>query len=185
MASRFWIGYFRVSGSCTNSRRRMFSHRTSSQSSRWGFLLAGGKSTRMGADKVFLEFGGQTLLQRALAVVATVCDGVTIVGDPAKFAEYQAAKREAPTYELVVADVFPGCGPLGGIHAALAHSSAALNLMLAVDMPFVSTDLLVFLFDAAENNDATITVPRTSKGLQPLCAVYRRDFFAIAEQALR
>jgi molybdopterin-guanine dinucleotide biosynthesis protein A len=60
-----------------------------------------------------------------------------------------------------------------------------LNLMLAVDMPFVSTDLLVFLFDAAENNDATITVPRTGKGLQPLCAVYRRDFFAVAEEALR
>jgi molybdenum cofactor guanylyltransferase len=139
----------------------------------------------MGADKVFLEFGGQTLLQRALAVMATVCDTVTIVGDPAKFAEHQAAKREAPKYESVVADVFPGCGPLAGIHAALAQSSAALNLMLAVDMPFVSTELLAFLFNTAESNDATITVPRTSKGLQPLCAVYRRDFFTVAERALR
>jgi molybdenum cofactor guanylyltransferase len=139
----------------------------------------------MGADKVFLEFGGQTLLERALAVMATVCDTVTIVGDPAKFAEHQAAQREAPKYESVVADVFPGCGPLAGIHAALAQSSAALNLMLAVDMPFVSTELLAFLFNAAESNGATITVPRTSKGLQPLCAVYRRDFFTVAEQALR
>jgi molybdopterin-guanine dinucleotide biosynthesis protein A len=86
-----------------------------------------------------------------------------------------------------VADIFSGCGPLAGIHAALVHSPAELNLMLAVDMPFVSRELLAFLFAAAEdeNNHAVITVPRTSKGLQPLCAIYRRDFSTAAEQALR
>jgi molybdopterin-guanine dinucleotide biosynthesis protein A len=129
----------------------------------------------MGADKAFLEFGGQTLLDRALTVMAAVCDSVTIVGDPARFADYGP----------VVADVYPGCGPLAGIHAALAHSPAELNLMLAVDMPLVSGELLAFLFAAAENAGATITVPRTSNGLQPLCAVYRREFLTVAEQALR
>jgi len=84
-----------------------------------------------------------------------------------------------------VADIFSGCGPLAGIHAALVHSPAELNLMLAVDMPFVSTELLAFLFAVAENNDAIITVPRASKGLQPLCAVYRRSFSTVAEEALR
>jgi molybdenum cofactor guanylyltransferase len=148
--------------------------------SRMGFLLAGGKSSRMGSDKAFLDFGGQTLLDRALTVMGAVCDRVAIVGDPARF-----AKCESPKCESVVADIFPGCGPLGGIHAALVHSSAPLNLMLAVDMPFVSAELLAFLFAAAENTDATVTVPRTSHGLQPLCAVYRRDFCTIAEQALR
>ena len=146
-----------------------------------GFVLAGGKSSRMGAgpgkDKVFLEFGGQTLLDRALSVMGTVCDRVAIVGDPAKFTNY----------ESVVADIFPGCGPLAGIHAALLHSSAELNLMLAVDMPFVSRELLALLFAAAsdEANDAIITVPRSGRGPQPLCAVYRRDFSPVAEQALR
>jgi molybdopterin-guanine dinucleotide biosynthesis protein A len=144
-----------------------------------GFVLAGGKSSRMGAgtDKTLLEFGGQTLLDRALAVMGTVCDRVAIVGDPAKFTNY----------ESVVADIFRGCGPLAGIHAALVHSSAELNLMLAVDMPFVSGELLAFLFAAAtcEVNDAIVTVPRSGKGLQPLCAVYRRDFSPVAEQALR
>jgi molybdopterin-guanine dinucleotide biosynthesis protein A len=84
-----------------------------------------------------------------------------------------------------VADVFPGCGPLAGIHAALVHSPAELNLMLAVDMPFVSGELLAFLFAAADESNAIVTVPRSGKGLQPLCAVYRRDFFLVAEQALR
>jgi molybdopterin-guanine dinucleotide biosynthesis protein A len=147
-----------------------------------GFVLAGGKSSRMGAgtDKTFLEFGGQTLLDRALAVMGTVCDRVAIVGDPAKF-----TKSGSPKYESVVADLFPGCGPLAGIHAALAHSSAEFNLMLAVDMPFVSGELLAFLLAAAEESDAIVTVPRTGRGLQPLCAVYRRDFFLFAEKALR
>jgi molybdopterin-guanine dinucleotide biosynthesis protein A len=156
-----------------------------------GFVLAGGKSSRMGAgpdkgkDKTFLEFGGQTLLDRALAVVGTVCDRVAIVGEPAKFTKYESSKCGSSEHESVVADIFPGCGPLAGIHAALVHSSADLNLMLAVDMPFVSRELLAFLFGAAEKSDATVTVPRSGKGLQPLCAVYRRDFSSVAEQALR
>ena len=51
-----------------------------------GFLLAGGESSRMGADKAFLDFGGQTLLNRALTVMGAACGKVTIVGDPARFA---------------------------------------------------------------------------------------------------
>ena len=161
----------------------MLSHMSRTVPTRMGFVLAGGKSSRMGAgpdkekDKVFLKLGGQTLLDRALAVMGTVCDRVAIVGDPAKFRKY----------ESVVPDIFPGCGPLAAIHAALVHSSVELNLMLAVDMPFISRELLAFLFATAtsEGNDAVVTVPRSGKGLQPLCAVYRRDFSPVAEQALR
>jgi molybdenum cofactor guanylyltransferase len=153
----------------------MLFHMARTELSRMGFLLAGGMSSRMGEDKVFLDFGGQTLLHRALTAMGAVCERVTIVGEPEKFAQYGS----------VVADIFPGCGPLAGIHAALVHSLVELNLMLAVDMPFVSGELLAFLFAAAEKHDAIITVPRSGKGLQPLCAVYRRDFSAVAEQALR
>lgn len=148
-----------------------------SEPSRAGFLLAGGMSTRMGTDKAFLIFDGQTLLDRALIVMQTVCNRVTIVGDPSKFANYNAG--------AVIADIFPGCGPLAGIHSALVHSVAELNLMLAVDMPFVTAGLLSFLFAVAEKNAAVVTVPRVNDGLQPLCAVYRRDFAAAAERALR
>jgi len=172
----------------------MLFHMARSEPSRMGFLLAGGKSSRMGRniDKAFLDFGGQTLLDRALIVMDAVCNNVTIVGDPAKFTKYGSTKYGSAKYgssecRSVVADIFSGCGPLAGIHAALVHSPAELNLMLAVDMPFVSSELLAFLFAAAEdeNNHAIITVPHTGKGFQPLCAVYRRDFALAAEQALR
>lgn len=153
----------------------MLFHMDTGKRSRAGFVLAGGKSLRMGADKAFLEFDGQTLLSRALGVVAAVCGCVTIVGDPSRSRQYGTA----------VADIFPGCGPLGGIHAALASSHSELNLMLAVDMPFVTRELLEFLFAVAETSDAAITVPRVGKGFQPLCAIYRREFVATAEAALR
>jgi molybdopterin-guanine dinucleotide biosynthesis protein A len=143
------------------------------ENSRMGFILAGGQGSRMGTDKAFLIFRGCTLLERAITVLRPVCD-VAIVGDPAKFSDYGS----------VIEDAYPGCGPLAGIHAALMHSRAELNLVLAVDMPLVSTDLLAFLFASAANTGALVTVPHSARGFQPLCAVYRRPFAAAAERAL-
>jgi molybdenum cofactor guanylyltransferase len=138
------------------------------------FILAGGKSTRMGADKASITLDGRTLLSRALEVARSVTSDARIVGDAEKFAAF------APVAE----DVFRGCGPLGGIHAALRASSAELNLMLAVDMPFVSRALLDFLVARARDSAAIVTVPHLPAGWQPLCAVYRRPFAELAEKAL-
>lgn len=138
------------------------------------FILAGGKSSRMGRDKAFVEFNGRTLLTRALDLARCVAANVRIVGDPSKFAAFDA----------VVEDIFPGCGPLGGIHAALRASSAELNLIIAVDIPFLSTDLLCYLVERARNSPTAVTVPRFGRGLQPLCAIYRRAFAESAERAL-
>jgi molybdenum cofactor guanylyltransferase len=139
------------------------------------FILAGGKSTRMGADKAFVTLAGRTLLVRALALARSVTPDVHIVGDPTKFAPF------AP----VVEDIFPACGPLGGIHAALRSSHADLNLILAVDIPFISTGLLEFLVTRARNApSATVTVARSGDGWQPLCAIYRREFAHAAQKSL-
>jgi molybdenum cofactor guanylyltransferase len=139
------------------------------------FVLAGGKSTRMGIDKAFVEFAGKTLLARALEVTRSVTSDVKIVGDAAKFAAFGP----------VVQDEFHDCGPLGGIHAALRASKAELNLMLAVDVPFVSPELLQYLVMCAEKmSDAVVTVPHVGGRWQPLCAIYRSRFVDLAERAL-
>lgn len=138
------------------------------------FVLAGGKSTRMGKDKAFVMLDGQTLLDRMLNVARSVAAAVCIVGDRAKFLPF------AP----VVEDVFPGCGPLGGIHAALRSSSTDLNLILAVDVPFLSAEFLQFVITKSRCG-AMVTVAQTSAGWQPLCAVYRRQFADLAEKCLR
>jgi molybdopterin-guanine dinucleotide biosynthesis protein A len=138
------------------------------------FVLAGGRSTRMGTDKAFVMLDGRTLLARALQLCRTVAKDVRIVGDAKKFASF------AP----VVEDLFPGCGPLGGIHAVLRASQTDFNFVLAVDLPFVTSAILRFLVAEAKASGALVTVPRADGRWQPLCAVYRRAFVDLAEKAL-
>ena len=143
---------------------------------RAAFVLAGGQSTRMGVDKAFVQLEGCTLLARALALAKSVTSDVRIVGSPEKFAAFGE----------VVEDEFPQHGPLAGIHAALRASSSELNLMLAVDMPFVEVPFLEYLFqEAARHEGAVVTIPRAAGAWQTLCAVYRKPFADLAEQALR
>ena len=143
---------------------------------RAAFVLAGGQSTRMGADKAFVQLEGCTLLAHALALAKSVSSDVRIVGSPQKFAGFGE----------VVEDEFPQHGPLAGIHAALRASSSELNLMLAVDMPFVEVPFLEYLFqEAARHESAMVTIPRGTGAWQTLCAVYRKPFADLAEQALR
>ena len=142
---------------------------------RAAFVLAGGQSTRMGADKASVEFEGRTLLAHALSLVKSICSEVRIVGSREKFAGLGE----------VVEDEFPQHGPLGGIHAALRASRSELNLMLAVDMPFVEIRFLEYLFEEAERHEsAIVTIPRAAGAWQTLCAVYRKPFADLAEQAL-
>jgi molybdopterin-guanine dinucleotide biosynthesis protein A len=140
------------------------------------FVLAGGKSTRMGTDKAFVMLDGRTLLDRVLEVARSVTSDVRIVGDAAKYASF------AP----VVEDVFRDCGPLGGIHAALRASQSELNLIISVDVPFASRTFLQYLIGCARSApSAFVTVARVKERWQPLCAVYRRGFAQSAENALR
>ncbi|HEV7551393.1 MAG TPA: molybdenum cofactor guanylyltransferase [Candidatus Angelobacter sp.] len=140
-----------------------------------GFVLAGGKSSRMGSDKAFLQLGGETLLSRALRTAGAVTQEVKIVGGAEKFA----------SFGLVIEDLYRDRGPLGGIHAALVASDTDLNLMLAVDLPFVESKFLEYMISQAQESAATVTIPRAGGGLQPLCAVYRRGFVEVAEPSLR
>jgi len=138
------------------------------------FVLAGGKSSRMGSDKAFLRLQEETLLTRALKVAGSVAEEVRIVGDDKKFA----------AFGRVVEDTYRDRGPLGGIHAALSTTTTELNLILAVDLPFVVPKFLKFLLVRARESGAMVTVPRAGSGLQPLCAAYRRGFAEVAESSL-
>jgi molybdopterin-guanine dinucleotide biosynthesis protein A len=139
-----------------------------------GFVLAGGKSTRMGQDKAALSLNGHTLLEHALAVLRGVCRDVAILG---KFELYGTL---APVYE----DTFPGCGPLAGIHAALSNSQTQYNIIIAVDTPFIMPEFLSYLVERAIASAAVVTTPEIDDYTQPLCTVYSLDFLPIAERAL-
>ncbi len=99
-----------------------------------GYVLAGGKSSRMGADKALLELGGEPLIRHAVKKLRRVCMDVRICSDDPALEAY------APC----VPDLHPGCGPISGMEAGLAHSIFDWNLFLTVDMPFVPSALLWF-----------------------------------------
>ncbi|HYA22940.1 MAG TPA: molybdenum cofactor guanylyltransferase, partial [Terriglobales bacterium] len=130
----------------------------------------------MGTDKAFLRWGDETLLERALKLARAVAEDVRIVGDTKKFGDFGC---------VVVEDVYGERGPLGGIHAALTSSGSELNLMLAVDLPLMRPEFLSYLIGQAREAGATVTVPDAAGGLQPLCAVYRREFAGLAEESLQ
>lgn len=140
-----------------------------------GFVLAGGKSTRMGTDKASLSLEGQTLLERAIATLRTVASDVLILG----------SKQRYGLYGQVVEDIYPDCGPLGGIHAALSSTRTRLNLITAVDTPFLSSEFLKFMVSRANESRAIVTTPEIAGYTQPLCSVYSVEFRPIAEQALK
>ena len=95
-------------------------------------------------------------------------------------------KARLRPYGWVIEDVYPGHGPLGGIHAALTSASASeLNLFLAVDIPSVPATLLKYLLKGAEDSGSVVTVPCCNGFTQTLCGVYRRRFGEVAEEALR
>ncbi len=141
-----------------------------------GFVLAGGRSSRMGRDKALLEWDGDALLARAARCVAEAAGTVAVVGDPQRYAQFGMP---------VVADLRPGEGPLAGIEAALDSPYAAeWNLIVACDMPNLDTALLARLLAEARRHNPDCVTARTARGIEPLCAVYRRSFVDVARKAL-
>jgi molybdenum cofactor guanylyltransferase len=134
------------------------------------FVLAGGRSTRMGQDKALLQVAGVSLLEHALDKLRALGAFATprIVG----------ARPDLSSYAPVVPDLHPGCGPLSGIEAALAATTQPLNLFLPVDLPLLPAGLLGWMLRRAEITGALATVPRVNGRPQPLCAVYHRDLLA-------
>ena len=140
-----------------------------------GFVLAGGKSSRMGTDKAVLPLQGRTLLEQVRAILEQVCGKVFILGSRALYERFGEC----------IEDVFVDCGPLGGIHAALVSSITPYSLITAVDTPFIDVEFFSYMIERALNSSAIVTAPRVGGVVQPACSVFSRDFLPLAEAALK
>lgn len=96
------------------------------------YILAGGRSSRMGQNKALLSLADRTLVQHAVRKLQRFAAEVSILGKHSELAPF------AP----LVPDLHEDCGPLGGIEAALAHTHRDWVLILPVDMPFLPADIL-------------------------------------------
>lgn len=127
------------------------------------YMLAGGKSSRMGQDKGFMPLLGKPLAQYVLNALSANFKHVAIVSDNPAYRTFG--------YE-VIPDEQKHLGPAGGIYTALCHSSFNLNLIVSCDMPFITAQLVHWLAVRAIQSTAEITLPKTEKGFEPLFAVY-------------
>jgi molybdopterin-guanine dinucleotide biosynthesis protein A len=148
----------------------------------FGFVQAGGVSTRFGVDKALVRFEGKTLLARTLELVSSVCGETKIVAPLGKYGDATVP---------ILADRWPGEGPLGGILTALQHINGRRGipagaqaedrgirshaLILSCDMPFLTREWLAYLCDRAMKSNAQVTVPQSENGLEPLCACWSTD----------
>jgi molybdopterin-guanine dinucleotide biosynthesis protein A len=126
-------------------------------------VLAGGRSSRMGRDKALLKLGGKTLVERAGGKLKAVCERVGIAGGD-----------ELAEFGRVVPDERPGCGPLGGIVAALESSEFEWNIFLPVDVPLVPVEFVQRLGERCLASDTVAVMARVDGRAEPLCAGYHR-----------
>lgn len=140
-----------------------------------GILLAGGKNTRMGINKAFLEMDEVRLIDRILAIFHELfSETIIVTNDPLSYTEFTSA--------TTVTDIYKNKGALGGIYSGLFFASEYYSFVTACDMPFLNKDFISYLAQRAEKHD--IVVPQSSDGFQPLHAVYSKNCLATIKRNL-
>ena len=138
-------------------------------------VLAGGRSSRMGRNKLFLELDGLTFIDRIIRLLKPLFTEIMFISNTLEhFKSYQFK---------VYGDLFPFFGPLAGIHSGLTHSPTDYNFIISIDMPFVSTALINFLVDNV--GEKPVTLPVAGNELQPLCGIYRKAVLPEIEKLLQ
>lgn len=135
----------------------------------------------MGRDKAAIVVGGETLLGRAVRVLSTMCDPVTVAG----------GQGAAPPVVRTIEDLSAGCGPLGGIAAALRYAGEAGRLwvmFLPVDMPLLPAWLLqelLAVWRGRAADGAWVCCAEAEGRVQPLVSLVHRDVLPVLEARLR
>ena len=137
-------------------------------------LLAGGKSSRFGRDKTTLDYNGRPLAAELALRLGGVFDEVLLVDN-------QQDKFGVPGVREI-RDVYPGRGPLGGIHAGLLKARWDLCFVAAADMPCLNAEAAANLIRLIDDWDAV--VPNPEGRPQPLFAVYKKRLAPVAESLI-
>lgn len=135
-------------------------------------VLTGGNSRRFGRDKVIERLNGVMLVDKVASVLKPLFPEIILVG---------YARPETSDY-TTIPDITPGCGPLGGIYTALVSSKNPYCFIFAADMPNLNPSLIKYMAGFRERAD--IVIPRMSKGMEPLHAIYSSKSIPIIEEFL-
>jgi molybdenum cofactor guanylyltransferase len=140
-----------------------------------GFITAGGRSSRMGMDKAWLDLGGRAMIEHVIAELVPATDRLAIIAN-------------SPEYERlgypIFADSQPDIGPLEAIRTALSNALTPQVLLVGCDLPFVTTDLFKLLLSTPGNQLATVPIGPDGR-LEPLCAIYRAEALPAVTELIR
>jgi len=142
-------------------------------------ILAGGKSLRLGRDKLLEKVGKTSLLEQVLSRIETLSKNIIIVTSGERtFSQLS----NYPTVKIT-SDIIPGKGSLGGIYTGLVESDSFYNLVIAADMPFLSEPLLRYMVEVSDGFD--FVLPRIDNLYEPLHAIYSKNCIAPCELLLK
>ncbi|MCF0121402.1 MAG: molybdenum cofactor guanylyltransferase [Oscillospiraceae bacterium] len=137
-------------------------------------ILAGGKSSRMGRDKLMLDFGGETFLASIVGRFSRRFDRVYLsLVDPDKYPEINAER---------IADIYPGRGPISGLHAALSRTDGGVFLV-AADLPLADPEAALRVMSLAEGYDACVPIDPDGR-YEPLFAYYAPGIMPFVQKAI-
>jgi len=139
-----------------------------------GVVLAGGRSQRFGQDKSLYPFKGKTLVEYAIEALKPWCSQVLISTNNS----YNYRFTGLPT----IADIYPNCGPLSGIHSALTQAPGNVVALIGCDMPYLDGRIFPFLIENLAGKQAS--VPLHNGFRETLCLVLRKDTILQAERAI-
>ncbi len=129
-----------------------------------GYILAGGKSSRMGTDKGFLVLNGKAIVQHVIEQIQPALDKVIIVSDNP---HYQKFGLE------IIGDLIKNIGPAGGIYSALNHASSNQIFIVSCDVPFINSAAVNFMIEASKQSQ--ITLPQHENKIEPLFGIYSKQ----------
>lgn len=138
-------------------------------------VLAGGKSSRMGQDKALLAYNGNNFIQILCNVLSSFEERIIARG----------SRSELPLTDwIMIPDVYPDKGPLGGLHAVLSACESDAVFFVSCDMPLLQKSLVDYLCSFMDEEvDAVISV--TNDGWKhPLCGVYKKSVAPLAEEQI-
>jgi len=129
-----------------------------------GIILSGGKSSRMGLNKAFLEINGERLIDRTLRQFKELFSEVILVtNEPLLYLDQDVT---------LITDIYKRKGPLGGLYAGLFYSSFDYAFLCPCDMPYLNTKFIRYMMERVAGYD--IVIPETPEGYHPLHAIYSR-----------
>lgn len=144
-------------------------------------ILAGGRSSRMGFDKQFIEINEKRLIEITAGRLAQIFDEIIIVTN-------RPEMHSCCQYKLT-SDIIKGKGPLGGIHAGLLAAESEFVFAIACDMPYINLDYIEHMkcvmessIEAGEDIDACITLK--GEWIEPFNAFYRKSLVKSIEEHL-